>query len=238
LPDRRRHRGPHPEDGQAFSDAALPALRAAVADLSWLLGRGYAPTSSLKLVGDRWRLDERQRMAVLRSSCSDADRERRATTRVDSIRGRILWIDAYNVLTTVESALAGAVVLAARDGCWRDLASMHGTFRAVEETDPALALIAAHLEAQAVARHGWLLDAPVSNSGRLAARIRTLLPMVSVELVRDPDAILRVTPEVAATADSAILDAGPAWYNLARAVIAERVPDARVVDLSSGSLGP
>ena len=37
VPDTRKHRGPHPEDARLFADAMLPRLRAAVADLSWLL---------------------------------------------------------------------------------------------------------------------------------------------------------------------------------------------------------
>ena len=43
-------------------------------DLSWLLGRGYAIVSAVKLVGDRWSLTERQRMAVRRAACSDEAR--------------------------------------------------------------------------------------------------------------------------------------------------------------------
>jgi hypothetical protein len=52
MPDRRTHRGPHPEDERLFAADGLPILRQAVADLCWLLSRGYAPESSLKLVGD------------------------------------------------------------------------------------------------------------------------------------------------------------------------------------------
>ena len=61
VPDSRTHRGPDPRDAQAFGPSALSALRAAVADLSWLLERGYAIVSAVKLVGDRWSLTERQR---------------------------------------------------------------------------------------------------------------------------------------------------------------------------------
>src|SRR5688500_10446127 len=53
MPDHRSHRGPHPEDAGLFAPAVHPTLRSAVADLSWLLTRGYADPSALKLVGDR-----------------------------------------------------------------------------------------------------------------------------------------------------------------------------------------
>lgn len=71
MPDKQRHRGAHPADGKLFDRSCLDDLRSAVAHLSWLLSRGYALDSSLKLVGDRFNLTQRQRMAVRRSACTD-----------------------------------------------------------------------------------------------------------------------------------------------------------------------
>jgi hypothetical protein len=124
VPDKRRHRGAHPEDGKAFADDHLDALRRAAVDYCWLLSRGYADKSALKLVGDRFGLTTRQRLAVMRCSCSDrAVLERRAgQVERSALKGAELWIDGYNLLTTVESALAGGVILVGRDGCYRDLA--------------------------------------------------------------------------------------------------------------------
>ena len=59
----------------------------------------------------------------------------------EQLRGAALWLDGYNVLTTIEAALAGGVILAARDGTYRDMASMHGSYRKVAETLPALELL-------------------------------------------------------------------------------------------------
>ncbi|MEO1369294.1 MAG: DUF5616 domain-containing protein, partial [Acidobacteriota bacterium] len=52
-----------------------------------------------------------------------------------------------------------------------------------------------------------------------------------VELVANPDADLKGLDEPVATADSAILDAGPQWLNLARRVVDAGVPGAWRVDL-------
>jgi hypothetical protein len=52
-----------------------------------------------------------------------------------------LWIDGYNVLTSIEAALSGGVILRARDGCYRDMASMHGSYRKVEETISAIHIL-------------------------------------------------------------------------------------------------
>ena len=110
----------------------------AVADLSWLLSRGYAVVSALKLAGDRWRLTERQRQAVRRAACSDQARERRRAHQVApaDLSGQVLLIDGFNVLTTIEAALGGAVVLVCRDQTCRDIAGLHGSYRKVAETEP------------------------------------------------------------------------------------------------------
>ena len=78
----------------------------------------------------------RQRTAVGRCCCSDAEAARRRSCQVGGERlcGAALWLDGYNVLTTIEAALAGGVILAARDGAYRDMASMHGSYRKVAET--------------------------------------------------------------------------------------------------------
>lgn len=170
MPDTRCHRGPHPEDAKLFTPETLPRLREATADLSWLLSRGYALPGALQVVGNRYELTERQRKAVTRSACIDESlaRRRAAEAPPGELAGRELLIDGYNVLTTVEAALGGGVILHGRDGAYRDLASVHGTWRQVEETGPAVGLIghALHDELN-VARCTWYLDAPVSNSGRL-----------------------------------------------------------------------
>jgi hypothetical protein len=233
VPDTRKHRGPGPEDRAWFAPEARPALAAAVADLSWLLSRGYAEASSLKLVGDRHRLVERQRMAVLRSACSDEALARRRASRVDlgALRGRPLRVDGFNLILTLESALGGGIVLGGRDGCFRDLAGVHGTYRRVEETRPALELAARWLAEWGVGPCTWLLDAPVSNSGRLAAMIRAEDTAWRAEVVPDPDVLLAVPGDPVATADSAVLDRCGAWVSLARVLVEVGAPGAFVVDL-------
>ena len=78
----------------------------------------------------------------------------------------------------------------------------------------------------------------MSNSGRIASLVREIARDRgcdwSVELVDDPDPVLKRSTEVVATADSAILDAGPRWFNLARDVIESIGGLDRVLDLSEG----
>lgn len=197
MPDRRTHRGPHPSDATLFAPARLPALREALADFSLLLSKGYADKSALKLVGDRFALTQRQRLAVMRSACSDQQRQLRLSRRVeiDELGGRTLAIDGYNLLITIEAALSGGLIFQGRDGCFRDLASIHGTYRKVDETIPALELIGAFLAEIGLAGALWLLDSPVSNSGRLKTLIADLAQdhrwPWHVRLSLNPDAELR-----------------------------------------------
>jgi hypothetical protein len=171
--------------------------------------------------------------AVRRSACSDGALASRRLRRVghQALAGRPLRIDGFNLILTLESALGGGVVLGGRDGCYRDLASVHGTYRRVAETQPALELAARWLTEWAVGPCTWLLDAPVSNSGRLAALIRAVKPGWSAEVVPDPDAVLMQPGDLVVTADSGILDRCGEWVNLARALVEVGAPAAFVVDL-------
>ena len=237
MPDRRKHRGPHPEDVRLFATNVWPRLRHAVADLCWLFDRGYAGKSALKLVGDRYDLVARQRTAVGRCACSEAERAHRKSRQVgpETLAGRVLWVDGYNALTTIEAALAGGVVLPGRDGTYRDLASMHGSYRKVEETVPALELLGGVLAELQVGETVWYLDRPVSNSGRLKAVMADVAAghgwPWQIELVQDPDTRLTETDQIVATADSAVLDRCTVWFNLARETVDRRVPEARVVEM-------
>jgi hypothetical protein len=234
MADSRKHRGPHPADTDLFAPSTWPALQTAVSELSWLLDRGYAMPSSLKLVGDRHNLQERQRTAVKRSACTGEALDARAQKCVPLSEVREVWIDGFNLLTTIEAALGGGVILIGRDACCRDMASMHGTYRKVLETQPALELIGTHLSKHGVGKANWLLDQPVSNSGRLAGIIRKVAGEHGwdwdVKVVRDPDPVLSGHPGVVVSADSEILNRCQQWTNVAAKIVAT-VPDARVIQM-------
>jgi hypothetical protein len=238
MPDTRAHRGPHPEDAELFHPSKWPDLQSAVADYSWLLGRGYASPSAIKTVGDRYALNQRQRIAVVRSSCTDAQRTSRLTRQLNPahVAGQNLSVDGFNVLTTIEVALGRGVILAARDGTVRDIASIHGTYRTVEETRPALDLLLTAIRSLAPRHTIILLDSPVGNSGRLAATTKSAAAELNfpceVVLVPNPDSILIASPDVIATADSVILDAAERWFNLARHVIESMNPPVQAVPMA------
>ena len=242
----RRHRGADPEDEQSFGAGRLTDLRQAVHDVCWLLDRGYGIASSTELAGDRYHLTRRQRIAVARCSCSSQAWERRRGHCVSSaqLQGQQLWLDGFNVLTGVETALGGGVILIGRDGCCRDVAGAYSHYRKVEETVPALQTIGQMASEWRVAQCRWWLDSPVFNSVRLKGIILGVAAEAGwpwrVELVTNPDKVLSAAEQIVSSSDHVILDRCQKWFNLARQVIANQVPQARVVDLGnseSASLG-
>jgi hypothetical protein len=237
-PDIRKHRGAHPEDRKLFAEDRLPKLRAAVTELSWLLTRDYAMKGALKLVGDKFALTERQRLAVSRAACSDQSKVHRASTHVaiDELKGQPIIVDGFNLLITIEAALSGGVLMLGRDGCVRDLSSVHGSYRSVDETQRAIELIGATLDELGVGSVSWILDKPISNSGRLAQRLRNAAADHDrnwvVEIAFNPDAEIVAASAVAISSDGPLLDRVGRWTDLARHIVEKRVADAWLIDLS------
>jgi len=225
MGDSRRHRGPHPQDDQLFAEAALPVLRDAAGDLSWLWSRGYAKASAIKLVGDRYQLRRRQRVAVARCACSDLAKNVRASSRRDpaQVTDRALAIDGLNAITTIEVAMAGGVLLLGRDQCMRDMASFHGSYRLVQETERAVAILVDVVESMRPSETILYIDRPVSNSGRLAEAVRNAATArgsnIQALTADRVDETLKASGRVVATSDSAILDTCDAWVNLARIAV-------------------
>jgi hypothetical protein len=220
-----------PTDPKTFAERALPRMRRAAAELSWLLERGYADAAALALVGDHHQLDRRQRMAVRRAACPESARLARVQRRVTALGGRPVAVDGFNQLVTTERALAGGAVFRGRDGALRDVAGVHGTWRRSDTTAAALERLVEALRAAGAGPATWVLDAPVSNSGRLAAMIRELDPAFDVRTSDRADSELLELARggaVLATGDGPLLERCEAWIGLVELAL----PDgAWVVDL-------
>lgn len=231
----RGHRGAHPEDARLFAPAAVAKLRTACEEAAYLLSRGYAERSVVDVVGRRHELEARQRLALQRSMCSEAQRTARLAKRVEAsrARGQRLAIDGFNLIIGLEVALSGGVLLRGYDQALRDLAGLRGSYRLVAETERALELIAELAHELRPAELHFLLDAPVSNSGRLRACLLEhasafALP-VTVDLVPDPDREL-ARREYVVSSDALVLDRAESVVDLLTPAVA-RVPGAWVVEL-------
>lgn len=238
MPSRQRHRGPHPNDARLFGAAQIEVLRRAVTDLSYLCTRGYSEDAAVALVGNKCQLAARQRRAVRSAACSDAARTTRKAREVDEavLHEFPCCVDGYNLLFAVESALSGAYLFRGRDGYLRDLASLHGSYRRVEETETALGVIGETLARLGVTNTTWHFDAPVSNSGRLRATALAIAESRGwgweVALTTNVDAAVAACTGVAITSDSWILDRAPRGFRLLDRVLGVAGASCPIVDLS------
>jgi len=150
-----------------------------------------------------------------------------------------LAIDGLNAITTIEVALAGGVLLLGRDRCLRDMASFHGSYRLVQETERAVAILIDVVDSMRPSEAILYIDRPVSNSGRLAETVRKAaaergsnIEALTADRV---DETLKASGVVVATSDSAILDTCDDWVNLARIAVERHRTEVEplwLVDLS------
>ena len=246
MPHSQKHRGANPKDYAAFAEKNIDNLKQAVSDLSWLLSNGYAQKSSLKLVGDRFSFIERQRRAI---NAASADRQSLELRKQNEISIAVknfnfknpnisLIIDGYNLLITIECALSNAPLFVGLDGCMRDIASIHSTYRKVKETVPALELIGKGIEKLKIKETIWVLDSPISNSGRLKKVIEELAEQkrwnwrVILERYADKEIVeLSQNPNHSvASCDAWITIHASNWVNLCSYIINNYIPSAWVVD--------
>jgi len=112
---------------------------------------------------------------------------------------------------------------------------LSGEAMGASENNPKVQLIGEFMAEMAISHALWLLDSPVSNSGRL----KTLIAEVAhkrgwhwdIRLTISPDAELRTTETIVISTDSVILDVCPRWTNLAGEIIARKLPAATVIDM-------
>jgi hypothetical protein len=231
----QRNRGKKSNDDKIFSAKWWPVLSEAVDDFCFLLGRGYTEHVVVEFVGNRYKLNKRQRNAILRISASAEQVQRRKASEVgvSAIQGAEVEIDGFNLLILLESALSGGYIFKGRDSTYRDLSSVHGSYKRVAQTSNAIVMAGKALQKSKVSSVKWYLDKPVSNSGLL----RSMLLETSrkhhfdwqVSLVNNPDKNLSKSQAIIVTSDSVILDQSRLWLNLGRILIEKHIPDANVI---------
>ncbi|MDF2614290.1 MAG: hypothetical protein K0S71_2076 [Clostridia bacterium] len=229
-------RGVDLQDKRFFSEKEVNRLRYAQEELRFLMDRNYPVSPVIKLIGDRYQLSARQRLALQRSTCkTESCKLRRAKSLpLNRLKEGPIHIDGFNLIITLEVALSGGVILLGQDGTIRDLAGLRGTYRIIDKTDKALELLGnvfKELEAKDIT---FYLDAPVSNSGKLKVKLlecgnQWRLPL-QVNLVNNPDPLLSQRERVVTT-DSVILDHCKSYFNLAVYCVEHYIENAVIVNL-------
>lgn len=227
-------RGYVPTDERDFSDKMLPMLNRALSDIVEFLDRGYDVKKVSTFVGNHYQLSERQRLALARAA-TDRDKIRMRRQKLKAVPDGTVYIDGLNLMITLESAVCGTTVYRCMDGTIRDLAAMRGTYRIIDSTHTAAALVMDKLESVGAESVKFYLDAPVSNTGRLKTLLMEMAEghnfSAECELVPNADVHLYGHSNVVTT-DAIILNECVSWLNFAAEIIDESLHDTRVLDFS------
>ena len=218
----KRNRGKEGSDDRLFGDPRMQGkFKEGCKDLCYLFSRGFAEKSSVQLVGNRYKLNARQQQALrgMGASQEQIQRRNKHVLSPSELKGKKVLIDGFNLLIILESALSGAYLFKGLDNCYRDISSVHGTYKRVQKTDSALRLIGNTLRELGVTEVHWIFDQPVSNSGRLKTILRELAEQEGfpweITLDNNPDKVLAETEFIAISSDAWILDRAENWFNLA-----------------------
>ena len=220
----------------AISSERLKILAEAGRDLRYLLNRGYNRSPSLKLIGDKYRLDKAERSILYRSIYSSSDVERIASKRVmaEDLRDEHVLIDGFNVMNTVETMLRGDPLILCDDGVLRDFSEIHGKYKLTEKTHESLKLLLKALRELRTPSAKILFESQISRSGEIAGYARRLLKEVGLdggaETAKNVDSQLQRSKHVVMTSDSAILLRCIKFYDLP-AYILRWIPRARIISL-------
>ncbi len=216
-----KNRGKEGRDDYLFGEAFMQRkIKEAVTDMSFLLERGYGETSSCELVGNRYKLNKRQQQAIKGMSAGVTKVINRRNTEIDtsSLQGKTLIIDGFNQIILLESILSEAYIFKGKDGVYRDLSSVYGTYKSVDQTEEAITIFADFFKKHKVVKVIWVFDKPVSNSGRMKTKLLEFAKKNNcnweVILENNPDKVIPKSNHVVITSDAWILDRVDSWCNI------------------------
>ncbi|ASJ03911.1 DUF434 domain-containing protein [Thermococcus barossii] len=193
-------------------------LAEAYRDLKYLLNRGYRKGYALDFVANHYRLTRGERYLLARCVFSDGwvGEVRKKLLSPEEMEGRVLGIDGFNVLITLESLLEGRAILC-EDGLVRDL-KYQGRYRLNEGTGRLLGNIAQALQELGIEKAVVFYGSAVPRSGEVKKLTEEAFGRkwleVEVKLVRSPDFELKRF-ETVATADIGIISKVPHVFDLA-----------------------
>lgn len=188
------------------------SLGDAYRDLKYLLNRGYRKKNALEFVANHYTLGRTERHLLARCVFPDSwvGAVSLKLLPEEELRGRLIGVDGFNVLITLESLFEGRAILC-EDGFVRDLKLQRG-YKPGPLTLKVINTLAALLEEVRAGRVVFIYDSPVSKSGEVARLTRKALDERGipgeVRLSRAPDHELK-TFDVVATSDVGIIERVP-----------------------------
>ena len=205
-------------------------LHLAASDFLYLMDRGYPRSASLQLVGNRYNLNALHREVLHRGifAREEAKQRRKRLVGPEKLVDRKLLVDGHNVIITTESRFAGRPLIAANDGLIRDVAGISHRYRISSLTQEAIDTLFQVLVKYPPKETHFFLDAPIRQSGELAAILRSALKRWNLtgdaQALKVPEKKLIGGKGIVASSDSAVLDGVKQAIDLAAAVI-NSLPD-------------
>ncbi len=187
-------------------------------DLKYLLNRGYRRKVALDFVANHYRLPMGERHLLARCVFSDVwiAEVRKKLLRPGELSGKILAIDGFNVLITIESLMDGKAILC-EDGLVRDL-KYQGRYRLTKRSRGVVERVVNSLSELTVGKAVFFYGKNVPKSGEVKKMTESALEKFEVpgevRLVKSPDFELKSFENVA-TADTAIIAAVSRVFDLA-----------------------
>lgn len=225
-PTALKNRGKSSEDDGLFAgEKQRHKLAEALADMHYLLSREYPIKAALVLAGNRYRLKTRQIQALQGMCASQQEIELRNAKELTPIEiaDKTLYLDGFNIIILLETLLSGGYIFKGLDGCYRDISSVHGTYKKVNQTKDVLILVGNTLQKLQAEKVIWIFDAPVSNSGKMKAFCYEVasenhFPW-EIHLDNAPDKFLIENNRLACSSDAYILNECSSWFNLGGYII-------------------
>lgn len=214
----------------------IDKVMAASRDYLYLKRRGYSVKSILEIIGNRFQLNNDERNVLYRGFFTKKEIRSRMDRLLseEHLNGRLLEVDGYNQLITVESYRKGKFVFKSTDGVVRDTASVYRSYKITHVTDEVLMILIKNLRYLGLKEARFYFDQPISYSGELCVLVNDLMNkhrlVGHAETVMSPDYILKNAGFVA-TSDSVIMSEAKGIFDLAGWLI-NRVWHPKLVDFS------
>lgn len=234
---KQTNRGKEAKDDQLFGETVKAVFADALRDLHYLLSRKYSEKNALQVVGTRYRLTQRQNRAL---QCMAASQEQLVSVKekeltVDKLAGQDLVLDGFNVLILLESLFSQAYLFKGLDDCYRDLSSVHGTYKKVSQTSLALEAVSRFYQENKIKSILWIFDKPVSNSGRIKKMIEEWAASENMNwevlLENNADEAIINRGKITVTSDAYILRNCNQWFNFIGFLIEKEKTPATIFEV-------
>jgi hypothetical protein len=188
-------------------------LKRAAEDARYLVDRGYPKDSAIRFVSDHYCLPKEQRVVLIRSivEFGVACTRKAKALPLEALRERIVFVDGYNVLISVESMLAGYPIYQCDDGFLRDTRGIYGSYKCSQFTAYAIYEILDLLTLAIPYRVEVLIDRQMSRSGELAEQVRCIMAKWGLpgdaRTAQNVDQSLKEAMAIIATSDGNVIDA-------------------------------